>query len=257
MKIKIRKRDIAIPAVLLLTATTITLFVWTAYAPPDFQRTIYEWNSFGQPTKSRGLCAYDDAIPYAITLGFVFLVSIELAIRGAYEARKVSVEFAETEYIVLTLVTICGIGVFGILLWFLMDHSPSARFVVVSAQTFLVSMAMLLLIFIPKIRFKTEVRRKTREKTAFNGGDRITMNTGGGNLAITGLNFSTDKNPSSIDDDSDMATPGFGKRASSGMMVLSHPKEFDMRKVEYYNLKKEYYQLQKINKNMTKGIAKQ
>ena len=248
MKIKIRKRDIVSPVVVLLIVVAFILLVWELMAPPDFQRTIYEWNSFGQPTKSRGLCAYEGAIPYAIVLGFIFLISVELAIREAYEARNVNVEFAETEYIVLTLFTICGIGMFGILLWFLMDHSPRARFVVTSAMIFLVSMAMLLLIFIPKIHFKTEVRRRTQEKTSFNGAERINMKVGGGNVAITGLNLVPDKNHSSIDDNPDMVRPRRDRRGSSGMIVLSHPKEFDILKREFVSLKKEHQQLTRKSK---------
>lgn len=251
MKIKIQKMDMILPAVVLLSIVTVTLLLWTARAPPDFQRIIYEWNSFGQPIKSRGLCAYEGALPYAIVIGFVFLVSIELAIQRAYQARQVAVEFAETEYIVLTLVTICGIGMFGILLWFLMDTSPPARFVIISGIIFLISMAMLLLIFIPKIRFKTKVKRQAKENTAFGGTQRIRLQDGSGNVAITGLDFS-----SAIDNSegngNDQGTPAAGahKRGSSGMIVLAHPKELDILKGEFVSLKKEYDELRR-----TKGAG--
>ncbi|CAJ1944265.1 unnamed protein product [Cylindrotheca closterium] len=248
LKIKIQKIDLFAPALGLMTIVTITLLAWTARAPPDFKRTIYEWNSFGQPTKSRGLCAYDGAVPYAIAIGFVFLISVEIAIRRAYEARKVAVEFAETEYIVLTLVTICGIAMFFILLWFLLDHDPAARFVVIAALIFLVSMSMLLLIFIPKIRFKTQVKRQTKENTAFGGSEgRINMQHGGANVAITGLDFSTNNGQSTIDDDPDAAEPT--KRESAGMIVLAHPKEVDMLKGEFKSLKKEYDELRRNKSN--------
>eukprot|EP00526_Cylindrotheca_closterium_P002603 CAMPEP_0113608382 /NCGR_PEP_ID=MMETSP0017_2-20120614/3900_1 /TAXON_ID=2856 /ORGANISM="Cylindrotheca closterium" /LENGTH=913 /DNA_ID=CAMNT_0000517073 /DNA_START=53 /DNA_END=2794 /DNA_ORIENTATION=+ /assembly_acc=CAM_ASM_000147 len=253
VKIRIETGDLVVPAVLLLSAVMIVLLIWTARAPPDFERTIYEWNSFGQPTKSRGLCAYEEAVPYAVVIGFVFLISVELAIRRAYEARKVSVEFAETEYIVLTLVTICAIAMFGILLWFLLDHSPAALFVVTAALIFLVSMAMLLLIFIPKIRFKKQVKRRTEANSAFGGSSRLNMKHGAANVAITGLDFLSTHNQSTIDDDPNLAPPN--RRDSSGMIVLAHPKEIDLLKGQFVSLKKEYDELKRTKS--TRPAAKQ
>ena len=229
-KIKIETSDFLAPVLGFFTVVMIILLIWSTRAPPDYQRIVYEWNNFGQPIKSRGLCDYNDALPYAIVVGALFFVSVEVCIRRAYEARKVSVEFEETEYIVLTLFTICFVAIFGMLLWFLLNHSPGARFVVIAAIEFLISMSMLLLIFIPKLRFKKEVTRKSDPV------GRIILQHGSSKLSITGLDF--------------LGTDPRGQlqpKLSEGMIVMTHPKEVAMLKEELISLKKEYAALKKKN----------
>ena len=69
----------------------------------------------------------------------------------AYQARSVSVEFAESTYIGMVLASLLQAAVIGVPLLFLVRDLPKVYFLLLSVLIFVVCMAVLLLIFLPKV----------------------------------------------------------------------------------------------------------
>ena len=110
-------------------------------------------------------------------------------------------------------------------------------------QSLLVNMAVLLLIFVPKIRYK-EAQHRTEQQNTFAGSEsRIKMNHGTGSVAITGLNLSMAGNDSIIENTQQAGD--YESDDDEGMRVLTHPKELEMLEGEIECLKKEYNELKK------------
>lgn len=253
-KIKISNRDMLIPVLCLFSISLVVLILWTAISPPTFVREDTEFNEFGQPTQSSGICAYTDALPYAVSIGIIYALSLIVSLYQIYEARKVATEYAEGEYIFLALVASLGIAFFGFLLWLVLDDQTGARFVVIACLVFLVNMAVLLLIFVPKIRFKGQQKRDTNENT-FGGSDRMKMSHGNGTVSITGLNMTVGNEESCVETSSHSSEDG-----DEGIRVLRHPKEVDILKEEFVSLKKEYSELKKTKAaplHMIKEMSKE
>jgi hypothetical protein len=238
-KIKISTTDLMMPVLVLLTVTLVVLLQGTVNSPPTFEREIIEFNEYGQPIQSGGICAYEDALPYAITIAVIFSMSLIFSIHQIYEARKVATEYAEGEYVFLALLASLAIAIFGFLLLLVVDENPGARFVVIACLVFLDNMAVLLLIFVPKIRFKGQLKRETEQNKFASAEQKLKVSHGNGTVTISGLNLSIANNESCID------TSDRTEEDDEGIRVLRHPKEVDILEEEYSSLKKEYSELRK------------
>jgi hypothetical protein len=122
------------------------------------------------------------------------------------------------------------------------DDNPGARFVVIACLIFLDNMAVLLLIFVPKIRFKRQLNREIEQNKFAGASQKLKVCHGNGTVNITGLNLSIANNVSSID------TSDRTEEDDEGIRVLRHPKEVDILEEEFSSLKKEYSELRKKTK---------
>eukprot|EP00980_Cylindrotheca_fusiformis_P029599 scaffold23584_cov127-Cylindrotheca_fusiformis.AAC.2 len=236
-KIIISNKDILTPLVGLTAISIVILALWTAISPPDFERKISEYNIYGQPIQSSGACKYDDSLPFAICLGIVYSLVLLFAIYQSYQARKVTTEYGEGEYIFLAMLSSLGIAVFGFLLWLIVDDNLGARFVIIACLVFLVNTAVLLIIFVPKVRFKGHHVRDVAKRTFAGSEQKVRLDHGNGVVSITGLELSL-KNEESYVEGSDDST-----EEDEGIRVLRHPKEIDLLQNELESLKKEYSEL--------------
>lgn len=185
-RIKVTMWDVIKPVVALLSAAVLILLLWTILHPPVFTRSVSALDIYGRPQETKGTCDYTDSLPYAITLLVVLVGTLVYAVQQAYVARNISTEFAETEYIFLVLVAIFVTTLLGIPVLFLVAQSPPARFFAVSCIIFLVNLAILCLIFIPKVKhlrkeelYKKEMANgKFRRNTISLMSHRVSTNSG-------------------------------------------------------------------------------
>jgi hypothetical protein len=150
-RVQLSAADVIIPFLILFGTNVLILTVWTIMAPLEWVRTISHTDAFGRPAESLGRCMNPKYFPYAITLFLVNGVALLLAIAEAYKARHINTEFSESKYIGMAVVCIFQALFFGVPLFFIAQDWPTAQVFVVAAVIFIICMAVLLLIFVPKI----------------------------------------------------------------------------------------------------------
>ncbi len=162
-------KDVILPCVVMFILNTIVLAVWTAISPLRWTRidrgTV---DAYGRSTNSYGTCHAEtkEWAPYlsiilALNFSMVVLANIQ-----AYRARKITTEYAESRFIGIIMVSILQACCIGLPLVAIVSDQPVANFILRSGLIFVVCMSMLLLMFVPKIRYlkKWKVDKKKKEK---------------------------------------------------------------------------------------------
>ena len=150
-RITVTPGDVIKPFLILMFFNVMILALWTALAPLTFRRVHLEYDQFGRQIESIGLCHSEGWLPYGISLLLVNFAALILCIVEAYRARNIQSEFSESKYIGMAVVSIFQALLFCIPLFFLTQNNPSSQSFVLAAVVFVCSMAVLLLIFVPKI----------------------------------------------------------------------------------------------------------
>lgn len=147
--------QVILPLVLLVAMNTTTSICWTAIAPLRFVRTLEEgtdpWNrSLG----SYGHCRSADvggSIPYLVVIGTITTAALVIANFQAYRARNVRTEFNESVYIAMGNASFLQAILTCLPVIFLTRESPQAYFIVLSVVLFILSSAILVCMFVPKM----------------------------------------------------------------------------------------------------------
>mmetsp|Transcript_38162 Transcript_38162/g.92345 ORF Transcript_38162/g.92345 Transcript_38162/m.92345 type:complete len:256 (-) Transcript_38162:1328-2095(-) len=186
--------------------------------------------------ETKGQCSYDNSELFYIPLGVIHLGVLFYTLEQAYVARNVSTEFAESEYIFLLLAAILFVSFMGIPTLFIAQDEPRASFFVATAIVFVVCMAVMLLIFIPKVmaaRKKPKPRGTQVYSTSYNASDPSrAFHTGGLSIArpsmISSFFFASNKivEDGVVSDDEDESD----EEENAGARVLQHPKEVEKLK---------------------------
>jgi hypothetical protein len=132
---------------------TVVLSVMTALSPPEYNMVVENSDSFDRPNNVRGQCNFSESYPYIGSVCSVNLAALFFTIVQAVKARDLSMEFAESKQIfraLMTITTVMFVG--GPALLLSRDNSNTFLFVA-SAIIFVASASILLLLFVPKIRF--------------------------------------------------------------------------------------------------------
>jgi hypothetical protein len=142
-----------IPFVLLLTTNAVVLTVWTIVNPLKYTRLSHtgtdEWN---RVLSTYGICQSDDpAFPYYITLGVINLSIVLLANYQAYRTHFIRSEFSESKYIGLVMISMLQAFMSGVPILFLVRETPGAYYLILVFMIFFICMAVLWLIFLPKV----------------------------------------------------------------------------------------------------------
>ena len=111
---KVSAFDVAKPMFLVLFANILVLALWTGLSPLQCETEVLAWDKFGRPTESRSFCASEKSLGFLIALGVINLGPLFFAAYEAYVARNISTEYAETTYILKSLVLICLVCFIGI-----------------------------------------------------------------------------------------------------------------------------------------------
>ena len=280
-RIKVTVWDVLKPVVVLMTVATLLLALWTGLAPPSWIREISEIDPYGRQVESKGMCHYkneDGGLVYLSVLGVILLGILAYAVYEAYVARNLSTEFAESEYIALVLAAILLVSFLGIPVMIIAGDEPRARFFVGAAIVFVICMAILLLIFVPKIRAVRKDVYDLRQASTRNIGSRsresigagITRRDGGRNsvhisgldpqfdmsgrcsLNVAGVSGFDPQNDRTLSVINDSETEGNDDDTDNGggIMILNHPKEIEDLKVQVTQLKSENALLQGQVKNL-------
>ncbi|CAJ1944267.1 unnamed protein product [Cylindrotheca closterium] len=220
-RIKVTMWDVIKPVVALLSTAVLILLLWTVLHPPVFSRGVSALDVYGRAQETKGTCDYTDSLPYAITLLVVLVGTLVYAVQQAYVARNISTEFAETEYIFLVLVAIFVTALLGIPVLLLVARNPGARFFAVACIVFLVNLAILCLIFIPKIN--QQRKEAERKKNVGNGNMRQTsFSIGSQRVSVSGVMLDT----------SEIESSGFQESRESdgesdGMKIIDNPRKVE------------------------------
>lgn len=173
-RMKVSKRDVMVPFLVLFSVNVFVLTLWTLMEPLKYERFDHKgvdgWN---RVISTYGACASDDwSLPYIITLGCINLGVLLIANWQAYESRSIQSEFSESRYIGIVMASMLQAALSGIPVLSLVTEHPQAYYLVTVSMVFVNCLSVLLLIFIPKIvfersyRYQTEKERRERLRNA-------------------------------------------------------------------------------------------
>jgi gamma-aminobutyric acid type B receptor len=169
-RIKIRPIDALKPFAALFVVNIVLLVTWTAKAPWKWERVDGAGvDHFGRPTASYGSCASDKQ-KLAMTFGILLLVTnfipVLLANYQTYQARSLPTQFNESKYIAYSMAVLLEATLLGLPIVILAQDDPTARFVSQSVVIFIVCLAVLVFMFVPKWLDKDKPAVKTRHVTS-------------------------------------------------------------------------------------------
>lgn len=101
---------------------------------------------------------------YLIPLAAINLSAVGVACWQAYEAKGIKSEFSEAKYIGLTVFSLFQAFVMGIPVVAIVRNMPQAFYLVFSIMIFLLCMAILLLIFLPKMLMQRKYANMTESE---------------------------------------------------------------------------------------------
>ncbi len=133
----------------------------SAIAPPQYEIVVENEDSFGRPNEIRGQCNFEQSYPYVASVCLVNFGALLFTIVEAVKARNLSMEFAESAQIFRALITITMVLFVGGPVLLLSRDNANTFLFVVSAIIFVASTSILLLLFVPKIRFWMDSKKKT------------------------------------------------------------------------------------------------
>ena len=259
-RIKVTVVDVMKPALFLMILTAIILTTWTILSPPKWTRDVSLIDQFGRIVETKGKCNFHshDSIPYLVSLGIVLLGALAYSVYEAYMARHVSTEFSESEYIFLVLCTILLMSFLGIPVMVIAREEPKARFFVAVGVLFIICLAILLLMFAPKIiafrlsqtrrassmEFVQQIQQLRREQQAHRVSGFFSVPGGGDHRRASGLRRTlvTGINPNSemstvsrletqVEDSADNTNmTDSSEEDNDGIRIMNHPKELETLK---------------------------
>ena len=163
-RLELRERDVLIPFLFLTTCNVIVLLCWTIMSPLHFIRTVDagtdRWN---RVVSSTGSCSSEEqggAIPYLVLLAMINMGAVVFANAQAYRARSIHTEYSESRYIALIMMCMLQSWLTGLPVLGLVYDTPRANYVVITFIVFLTCMAILLLMFVPKISYAKALRAR-------------------------------------------------------------------------------------------------
>eukprot|EP00977_Amphora_coffeiformis_P000955 scaffold202_cov180-Amphora_coffeaeformis.AAC.7 len=154
-RIKVTTKDVILPLVLLLVANFIILVCWTLFDPIHYKRIPSSstdlWN---RVVSSHGMCRMPEErtpLPYMILLGCVNGGALMFAMYQAYRARDIQTEFAESKYIAIAFASLAEAALVGLPVLILNRDNSLVTYVQTTIFCALLCLAILGLIFVPKI----------------------------------------------------------------------------------------------------------
>jgi hypothetical protein len=178
----------------------VVLVLWGAISPFRWERYDVDSDRFARPIETTGRCesehgalvvafsssAYGFMAPFLIILGFpsagvafwtIFLLFnigiLSFASHQAFVARKIAIEFAESEHISLAISTTLVASFVACPVMWMVGDQPRAYYFVRCAFVFVVSMALLLFIFLPKIIYSRQNGSQNFEAAVKTSLDRL------------------------------------------------------------------------------------
>ena len=149
-------RDVIYPFVLVSVINVLLLITWTVVAPSRWIRTdLANFDRYGRSVESVGRCGYNESEAHRAFIGVLFAVNLIYVIIGNYQCyrtRMMPAEFNETRYITLSMASILESLLIGVPIIFLSKEKPKVDLVVRSILVTLLCFAILLPLFVSKLR---------------------------------------------------------------------------------------------------------
>jgi hypothetical protein len=150
-RMQIKVEDVIAPFAVVLTGNIIVLICWTVIDPLTYSREEHDGTDYwNRVISTYGTCRSENVAAYLIPLAVINFAVVCIAVWQAYRARDIQSEFAETKYIGLALSSIAQGFLTGVPILVIVKDEPPAFYVVLTLMLFLLCMAVLLLIFLPK-----------------------------------------------------------------------------------------------------------
>ena len=151
-RIQISEKDVLGPFAILLIGNIVVLICWTVLDPLTYIReentgTDY-WN---RVISSDGVCRSENSVAYLVPLAVLNFSVVVFASWQAHRARELESVFSESRYIALTVFSLFQAFCTGIPVVVVVKDQPEAFYLVMTIMIFVLCMAILLLIFLPKV----------------------------------------------------------------------------------------------------------
>ncbi|KAI2493752.1 G-protein coupled GABA receptor [Fragilaria crotonensis] len=149
----------------LFMANFIVMITWQLVAPLEWTRVDRDSTDvFDRAVESYGLCTNDGALPFVVVIVIMNIGVLIVANWWAYQARNIETEYHESRYIGIAMASILQAWGMGIPILIVVWDNPQAKFFVEAGIIFVTALAVLLLIFIPKILAVRSDRAKDAEE---------------------------------------------------------------------------------------------
>eukprot|EP00544_Gedaniella_sp_CCMP2646_P004871 CAMPEP_0202485260 /NCGR_PEP_ID=MMETSP1361-20130828/4139_1 /ASSEMBLY_ACC=CAM_ASM_000849 /TAXON_ID=210615 /ORGANISM="Staurosira complex sp., Strain CCMP2646" /LENGTH=1067 /DNA_ID=CAMNT_0049114115 /DNA_START=47 /DNA_END=3250 /DNA_ORIENTATION=+ len=164
--IHVTSLDIFITLGVILGLNLAVLIPWTIIAPLEWTRTLRDsTDTFGRPVESYGACTNENAIPFVVVVLILNVGVLMLANWWAYMSRNIETEYHESRYIGISMASVLQAWCMGVPILIVVWDNPSAKFFVEAGIVFVTALAVLLLIFIPKVlAIRSERIQKAQEE---------------------------------------------------------------------------------------------
>ena len=183
-RVTITIKDVLAPFFVLITANIIVLITWTVVSPLRWTRTVLEYDDYDRPTSSIGRCSSENGAPFIWILVLINGCALILALWQAYLARNITTEFSESKHIAMAMIMIFQSLFIGVPIMVIVNGQPAPQLFVLSAIVFILVVAMLLLVMVPKI----QIMRKGEEGLPQNYNPRGSTWVRNSAVNISGLN---------------------------------------------------------------------
>ena len=156
----------------ILLLNLVVLIPWTVLAPLEWTRTLRDsTDTFDRAVESYGSCTNENALPFVIVILVLNVGVLLLANWRAYQSRNIETEYHESRYIGISMASVLQAWCMGVPILIVVWDNPSAMFFVEAGIVFVTALAVLLLIFVPKvlaIRSERIQRAQEEKRGAYN-----------------------------------------------------------------------------------------
>jgi hypothetical protein len=167
-RVAVKEMDAVLPLAILMVINVAIMIVWTILDPLVWVRTepndAFESQGFCQESKGSG-------IVFKSCIGVVNIVALVMANVQAFRARNISSEFSDSFNVMMTMLSLLQALIIGLPLMILVQDNHVATYFIWCGLIFIVTTAVLGLMFFSKIllvkeRAKHPPERSSRRMTA-------------------------------------------------------------------------------------------
>jgi ABC-type sugar transport system substrate-binding protein len=161
-RMQVSEKAVLAPFAVLLTSNIVVLICWTVLDPLTYVREEQEGTDYwNRVISTSGACRSDNVVAYLVPLAVINLSVVATACWQALQASNIKSEFSEAKYIGLAVASLFQAFVTGIPVVVVVRDTPQTFYVVLSITMFLLCMAVLLLIFLPKMLMQRKYAGKS------------------------------------------------------------------------------------------------
>lgn len=151
-RVKITAIDVVTPLAALLSANAVVLICWTVLDPLTYiRRPLDGTDGWNRVIATYGSCHSQHTAAFLIPVAVLNFGVMLVANWQAFEARAIQSEFSESKYIAIAIASMFQAALIGVPTLFVVRKSPEAYYLILTFMLFVICMAVLMLVFIPKI----------------------------------------------------------------------------------------------------------